>query len=97
MKKLVSAVTLSSWKRSGKPIVIYEDNQSAICLAKSNRNHPKTKHIDIKFNYVRDVLSKSLIEICYCPTEENLADIFTKGLPAERFCKLRLMLGMISI
>ena len=88
---------LNDLQSNNVPIMIYEDNQSAICLAKSNRNHPKTKHIDIKYNYVRDVLSKSLIEICYCPTDENLADIFTKGLPADRFCKLRLMLGMISI
>ena len=77
--------------------MIYEDNQSAICLAKSNRSHPKSKHIDIKFNYVRDVLSKDMIQISYCPTNDNVADLFTKGLPSERFCKLRLMLGIKPI
>ena len=79
------------------PMLIYEDNQSAICLAKNPKNHPKTKHISIKFHYVRDLVASDQIEVKYCPTSDMLADIFTKGLFAEKFCKLRLMLGVHSL
>ena len=78
------------------PILIYEDNQSAICLSKSNRTHSKSKHIDIKYNFIRDVLNEGKILIEYCPSADMLADIFTKGLSSERFCRLRMMLGMKS-
>ena len=78
------------------PMVINEDNQSAICLAKNPKNHPKTKHIDIKYHYIRELVMSNQIEIQYCPTSDMLADIFTKDLSAERFNKLRMMLGLCS-
>ena len=77
-----------------EPILIFEDNQSTICLAKSNRNHSRSKHIDVKFNFIRDVINDRKILVEYCPTNDMVADIFTKGLSAERFNKLRSMLGM---
>ena len=79
------------------PITIYEDNQSAICLSKSNRNHPKTKHIDIKYNYIRSVINQNIVEVEYCPTSEMLADILTKGMTSDKFLKLRNLLGLVSV
>ena len=79
------------------PITIYEDNQSAICLSKSNRNHPKTKHIDIKYNYIRSVINQNIVEVEYCPTSEMLADIFTKGMTSDKFVKLRNLLGLVFV
>ena len=78
------------------PMVINEDNQSAICLAKNPKNHPKTKRIDIKYHYIRELVMSNQIEIQYCPTSDMLADIFTKGLSAERFNKFRMVLGLCS-
>ena len=82
---------------SDEPMLIYEDNQSTICLAKSNRNHSKSKHIDIKYNFIRDVINCEKVKLEYCPSNDMLADIFTKGLPSERFCRLRLLLNIKSI
>ena len=79
------------------PMLIFEDNQSAICLAKNPRNHPKTKHISIKFHYIRELIESGEITVQYCPSSEMLADIFTKGLSSEKFNKLRLMLGVCSM
>ena len=81
---------------NGGPMLIYEDNQSAICLAKNPKDHPKTKHISIKFHDVRGLVVSGQIEVQYCPTSNMLADIFTKGLPAEKFLRLRSMLGLCS-
>lgn len=75
-------------------MVIYEDNQSAICLAKNPKDHLKTKHISIKYHYVRDLVASDQIKIQYCPTSDMLADIFTKGMPTEKFVILRSMLGV---
>ena len=78
-------------------VKIYEDNQSAICIARNPKDHSKTKHIDIKYHYIRDLVMKNLVNLVYCPTEDMIADIFTKGLPSYRFIKLRTMLGVCSI
>lgn len=79
------------------PMIINEDNQAAICLAKNNRDHPKTKHIDIKYHFVRDLIVNEEISVKYCPTSEMLADAFTKSLPAERFIKLRNEMGLSTV
>ena len=79
------------------PIVINEDNQSAICLTKSISNHGKSKHISIKYHYVKDIVNQKLIVVKYCPTDEMLADIFTKGLASDKFKCLRSQLGVVEV
>ena len=94
LKTLLNDLKVFSIK---EPMLIFEDNQSAICLAKNPRDHPKTKHISIKFHYIRELIDSGEIKVQYCPTSEMLADIFTKGLSAEKFNKLRSMLGVCSM
>ena len=79
---------------SKEPMLIYEDNQSTIAMSKNPQFHGKSKHIDIKFHYVREKCSEIVIELTYCPTNHMVADIFTKGLCSDRFKRLRQMLGM---
>ena len=50
------------------PLVIYEDNQSAIAMSKNPQFHGRAKHIDIKFHYVRDQCNEKVIKLKYCPT-----------------------------
>ena len=78
------------------PVVIYEDNQAAMFLANNPKTHPKTKHIDIKFHFIRDLVSSNKIVLKYCPTNDMLADIFTKPVTPEKFSKLRENLGMCT-
>ncbi|KAF2353132.1 Reverse transcriptase RNA-dependent DNA polymerase, partial [Trinorchestia longiramus] len=82
--------------KTGGPMVVNEDNQSAICLAQNPKYHGRSKHIDIKFNYVRDLVRNKEIDLVYCPSNDMLADIFTKGLSAEKFSRLRSKLGVVS-
>jgi hypothetical protein len=63
------------------PIPVYCDNQGAITLATNNKFHARTKHINIRYHYVRSLVQSGLLDLQYCPTEDDIADIFTKALP----------------
>ncbi|KAF2346518.1 Reverse transcriptase RNA-dependent DNA polymerase [Trinorchestia longiramus] len=82
--------------KTGGPMVVNEDDQSAICLAQNPKYHGRSKHIDIKFHYVRDLVRKKETDLVYCPSNDMLDDIFTKGLSAEKFSRLRSKLGVVS-
>ena len=72
-------------------MLILEDNQGAIAIAQNPVQHDRTKHIDIKFHFVRENIERGVIDVKYCETENMLADILTKGLSGpvhEKFCKL---------
>src|ERR1700678_2223686 len=70
------------------------DNQGAINYSMNAINHSRTKHIDIQHHFVHEKLVSNEIEIQYCATENNLADLFTKALPKPRHEDLAKRLGM---
>lgn len=75
-------------------MLILEDNQSTIAMSRNPQFHGRSKHIDIKFHYVKDQYDRNVIQLQYCPANDMIADIFTKGVSQEKFKKLRQMLGM---
>ena len=77
-----------------KPVHINEDNQSAISMTKNPQYHGRAKHISIKYHFVREQVENGVVILKYCPSENMLADMFTKGLNRDRFCKLREMIGV---
>ena len=70
-----------------EPTRIFEDNQSAICLAKNPQFHGRAKHIGIKYHFIQEQVEKETVELQYCPTEEMIADMLTKGLNRDRVHK----------
>ena len=78
-------------------MLIYEDNQAAICMAKNPRFHSRAKHIDIRHHFVREQLALGTIKLDYCPTANMIADIMTKGMNREQFFKLREKAGMFEL
>ena len=60
--------------------MILEDKQSAICLAKNQSIHGRTKHIDIKYHFIRDAVEAGKIKLVYCALEDMIADMLTKEL-----------------
>ncbi|GAB2280544.1 hypothetical protein Dimus_039416 [Dionaea muscipula] len=64
---------------------VYTDSQSALHLARNPVHHERTKHIDIKYHYVRDTVAAGTLEISKIPTEENPADMGTKVLNVGKF------------
>ena len=72
-----------------EPTVIFEDNIAAEKLSKNNIQHGRTKHIDIKHHFIREVVQSKQIEIKHIASSEMLADILTKALAFPIFNKLR--------
>lgn len=73
---------------------VFVDNQAAIAISHNPVFHGKTKHFNIKFFFLRDVQKNGDVTLLYCKTEEQLADIFTKPLPGNKFELLRQKLGV---
>ena len=77
-------------------VTVYEDNQSTISMGKNQQYHGRTKHIAIKYHFVRENVTAGVVRIPYCKSEDMLADIFTKPLSAPRFKKLCQLIGMVE-
>jgi hypothetical protein len=71
--------------------IIYQDNQSAILLAKNGRgsSSKRTRHINIRYFFVADRIASKEVQVEYCPTGEMIADFFTKPLQGTLFRKFR--------
>jgi hypothetical protein len=68
---------------------IFEDNQSCIALGKNPVLHKRTKHVAIKYHFIREKIAEGTINLEYMPTEHQLADMLTKGLPKHRLTIIR--------
>ena len=79
-----------------EPITIYCDNTSAISLSKNPVQHSKSKHIPIKFHYLREQVANKNIKLEHVSTQEQVADVFTKPLSKDVFEYLRKILGVVS-
>ncbi|KAK6131602.1 hypothetical protein DH2020_034616 [Rehmannia glutinosa] len=77
--------------------IIFCDNISAINIAQNPVHHNRTKHIEIRHHFLRDCVSKRKIEISFVPSQDQLADIFTKPLSSETFALIRARLGIMHI
>lgn len=72
---------------------IFEDNQSTISLTKK-WEHKRLKHIDVKYNFIRELVAKKSMIVVYICTKDQIADILTKNLNGEQFMKHRFNLGL---
>lgn len=60
------------------PIQIYEDNQSCIQMVTNAKFSARTKHIDVRYHYIKNLYNTGIIKLVYCPTEYMIADVLTK-------------------
>jgi transposase InsO family protein len=77
------------------PTVIWADNQAAIKLTQNSIFHSRTKHIDTRLHFLRDKVQDNTIVYDYVPTRENIADVFTKGLPKESHTRFSEDVGVL--
>ncbi|GJX88902.1 hypothetical protein Tco_0340916 [Tanacetum coccineum] len=78
-------------------IPLYYDNHSAITLYCNNVQHSRSKHIDTRHHFIREQVEKGVVELYFVTTDYQLAEIFTKALPRERFEFLLQRLRMKSM
>ncbi|GKD81255.1 retrovirus-related pol polyprotein from transposon TNT 1-94 [Tanacetum coccineum] len=77
-----------------KRIPMYCDSKSATAISCNPVHHSKTKHIDIRYHFIKEHVEKGTVELYFVGTEYQLADLFTKALPKERFEYLVHCIGM---
>ncbi|KAJ9547336.1 LOW QUALITY PROTEIN: hypothetical protein OSB04_019879 [Centaurea solstitialis] len=75
---------------------IYIDNNSAISIVNNPVKHSKTKHIEIKYHFIRDCYEKKLVQVLKVHTDDQFADLFTKAFDVGRFTFLVTSVGMIN-
>nr|GEV15565.1 hypothetical protein [Tanacetum cinerariifolium] len=78
-------------------ILIYYDSKSAIAISCNPVQHSRTKHIDVRYHFIKEHVKKGTIELYFVKTDYQLADLFTKALTADRFNNLVRRLGMRSL
>jgi hypothetical protein len=79
-----------------RPTVIFCDNQSCIKLSENPVFHDRSKHIEIRYHFIRDYVQRGAVELQYISTEEQVADILTKALSMGKFVFFRDKLGVVS-
>ncbi|GJT91953.1 hypothetical protein Tco_1080798 [Tanacetum coccineum] len=75
-------------------ILMYYDSKSAIAISCNPFQHSKTKHIDIRYHFIKEHVEKGTVELYFVGTKYQLADLFTKALPKECFEYLVHRIGM---
>jgi hypothetical protein len=72
------------------PVTLYQDNQSTIVLAEKGRsNSGRTRHVNIRYFFVKDKIESQEVKVEYMPTDDMIADYLTKPLQGQQFTKLR--------
>ena len=79
------------------PMTLYCDNKAAINIAHNPVQHDKTKHMEINRHFIKEKPEEGAICLLYIPIEEQVVDIFTKGLQKDQFDKLICKLGLEDI
>lgn len=78
-----------------EPTKLYLDNAAAECLIKNSIFHRRTKHVDIKVHFTRDLADQKKLEIVHVASLDQIADILTKPLTKEKFLKNRNLINLV--
>lgn len=79
------------------PVTLYIDNKSAIDLAKNPVFHGRSKHIDIRYHFIRECVERGEVVVRHIRTDQQRADILTKALTTVKFEKMRHLLGVKDV
>lgn len=78
------------------PSTLFMDNQSVMALACNNQFHARTKHIDIRYHYIRKRVQQEVLELDYGPTRDMVTDVLTKGLTRTLHLRHMYSLGLMA-
>jgi hypothetical protein len=92
LRSLLSEV-FSPFKNS---TTLFSDNQAAIALTRDHQYHARTKHIDMRYHWIRWVIEQGSLKLIYCPTDDMVADALTKALPSAKVKHFAAGLGLCA-
>jgi len=72
-----------------EPVIIFGDNQGAIALSKNPVNRQRSKHIDVRYHFIRAEINSGKVVVEYCPTTDMVADVMTKPATKAKLVKFR--------
>jgi hypothetical protein len=90
LRKLLSGL----FQEKLETTVIYYDNQRCLKLTENPVFHDRSKHIEIKYHFIRDLVQKGAIKLQYIHIEEHITDILTKPLSFGKFVQFQDKLGV---
>lgn len=76
---------------------LFCDNQSSIRLIKNPEFHKRTKHINVKYHFIREKFSNGFFDLQYVSTDDQVADILTKPLAKDKFTRFRSLMGIVQL
>ena len=80
--------------KDGEAVSILNDNAGAIALSKNPVHHNRSKHIALRHHFLREQVTKGMVDLAHVPSVDNLADMLTKLLPRDTFDRLRGRIGL---
>ena len=83
LQQLLQEIGIISYKPN--PIQVLTDNQAALAMTTSNISTSRTRHISVRYHFVHDLYTQGAVSVEYIRSEQQLADLFTKPLPAPAF------------
>jgi ABC-type molybdate transport system substrate-binding protein len=93
LRNLISEIT----KQKPKPVTLFVDNNSAIALMKNPVFHGRSKHIDLKYHFIRECVERGQIVVKKVRTEEQKADVLTKAMPAVKLSVMSHLIGVRNL
>ncbi|KAG0478031.1 hypothetical protein HPP92_012750 [Vanilla planifolia] len=81
-------------EKQEEPMTIFHDSKSAIAISENLRSHDRTKHVAIKYHYIREAVERQEMQLKLCTTNLQPADIFTEALSRETFISNREQIGV---
>lgn len=88
---------LSVVSHASDPVTVYCDSTAALDYTKDPKYHGRTKHIDLRMNFIRDIIANNEVILEYMPTGLMVADPLTKPIPKDAFCRHVSSLGLRRI
>ena len=83
------------WVEFPERVPLFCDSNSAIAVGKNPCLHSRSKHIDIRYHFLRDQYEKGVVDLCHVDTDDQVPDILTKPLEETKFLCLRGDLGVV--
>jgi hypothetical protein len=93
-KRLLISLGMQQEERG---VLIFADNKAALLLSKNPENHPRSKHIQVRYHYVREAVTLRSVEFEYVSTKDMLADGLTKPLPGPPHQEVMTKVGLINL